>query len=138
MIAINEYILNKNTKVIKDNSLFKIIDESMDFDEIKNIFEKSSYKFVENTKHEKEDKNEERFEFYNREYIYKQFNLKEKQYLLGFTNTCKFIFAYNPEKIKDQFIGFFSTRIHTKGFKKYDIRGDIDINLEEALEYLLD
>jgi hypothetical protein len=138
MIAINEYILNRNSKVIKGDSLFKTLDESMEYDKIKELFEKSSYEFVENIKHEREDKNEIRFEFYNRRYIYEQFNLKEKQYLLGFTGTCKFIFAFNPEKQKDNFIGFFSTITHNNGFKMYDAeRHEHNIDLKEAKEYLL-
>ena len=138
MIAINEYILNRNSKVIKDDSLFKTIDKSIEYGKIKELFEKSSYKFVENTEHKRKDKNEIKFEFYNRKYIYEQFNLKEKQYLLGFTSTCKFIFAFNPEKQKDNFIGFFSTITHTKGFKMYDSeRHEHDIDSKEAIEYLL-
>lgn len=144
MKQIIEYLLSKkNSKTFTDDALFKRINDSIEFNELKEIFEQSSYEFVENTRHEKENKNEIRFSWDSVEYIYKQFNLKEKQYLLAFTSTCEFIFAFNPEKKENCFVGYY----YAEGWDKND-RGfekcHCDIvtyyertTLETVIEYLI-
>ncbi len=143
MIAINEYILNRNSKVIKGDSLFKTLDESMEYDKIKELFEKSSYEFIENTEHEKEPASEIRFRWESVNYIYKKFNLKEKQYLLAFTNTCEFIFAFNPDKKENYFVGYYYADgwgKNDRGFEKcyYGITEHHDLtSLKSIIEYLI-
>lgn len=144
MININEYLLSKkNSKAFTDDALFKKINDSIEFNEIKEIFEQSSYKFVENTEHENEDRKEIRFKWESVEYIYKQFNLKEKQYLLAFNNTCEFIFAFNPEKEENYFVGFYyvdSWGKTDRGFEKcyYGITTRHEhTTLKTVIEYLI-
>lgn len=74
MKQIIEYLLSKKNNKVNNDIIFKEITDFMWFDEIKEIFEQSSYELVENTKYEKENKDEMGFLYYNAEYIFKHFN----------------------------------------------------------------
>lgn len=144
MIAINEYIINSRNldKVLKDNNLFKKINDSIEYNELKELFEISSYKFIQNTKHKIESENDVKFNFYNKKYIYEQFNLTDKQYLLGFTKINRWIFAMNPvNNDENEFIGFYE-HFDSKNtsFKIYNINKPepmYNLSSKEAIEYLI-
>ena len=103
MIAINEYIINKQniskTNEINKKHLLDVLDKDINIFKLRKLLEKLSY-----TKYHQEN-----VDYESRRYIANLFNADKytKQYMIGHNDgNAKFIFIYNPEKSKSEFISF--------------------------------